>query len=171
MTEMRVDSEQQLKALANDTRARILTILEDGPASAKELCGMLAMSHGKIGHHLKVLWEAGLIEVVETKQVRAMTELFYGLTYDRLSMDDRAGDRLKFTLAQASREAAPSTDQPFDPVAFYLTVRTDVSQAERLHERLLELAEEFKTDSDSDSSAVYGFTAAVFLTDTPQRRR
>ena len=47
-----------------------------------------------------------------------------------------------------------------------------MSLAEWLHERLLELAEEFKTDSDSDSSAVYGFTAAVFLTDgtSPIRR-
>ena len=69
-----MDSPDQLKAFADETRAKILRVLDDGPASAKQLSDLLKMSHGKVGHHMKVLREAGLIEVVEERPVRAVTE-------------------------------------------------------------------------------------------------
>ena len=36
------------------------------------------MPKGTVGHHLKVLEKAGLIRVVRTRQVRALTEKYYG---------------------------------------------------------------------------------------------
>ena len=167
--DLRLESPEQLKAVANDTRAKILTLLEDGPASAKRLSELLKMSHGKVGHHVKVLREAGLIEVVETKQVRALTERLYGLTFDRLSFAENAGDRLQFTLSQAAREAAPSAEQPFSPAAAFVTVRTSERRAEEFRDRLFELTSEFEADSDSDGEAVYGVSVAVFRTTTPGR--
>ena len=166
---MVLDSPQRLKALANDTRARILTILEDGPASAKQLSALLEMSHGKVGHHVKVLRDAALIEVVEERQVRALTERFYGLTYDRLSIADSASDRLRFIFSQAAREARPGADQPLDPPATYMTVRMSSQQASDFHGRLMSLVEEFRDSGDQDEEHVYGLATALFLTDTPSR--
>ena len=89
-----IDSQERLKALANDTRVKILGILADAPASAKDVSGLLNMTHGKVGHHMKVLSDAGLIAVVEERKVRAMTEKLYGPTFDRLTFSVPGADRL-----------------------------------------------------------------------------
>ncbi len=44
----------------------------------QELAEQLALPKGTVGHHLKVLERAGLIRVVRTRQVRAVTEKYYG---------------------------------------------------------------------------------------------
>jgi DNA-binding transcriptional ArsR family regulator len=167
--ELVLDSPQRLKAVADDTRAKILRIMEDGPASAKQLSELLKMSHGKVGHHVKVLREAGLIELVEERPVRALTERFYGLTYNRLLFAADDTDRLGFTLAQAAREALPTAEQPFDPPAVFLTVRMAPEEAAEFNRRVAALAEEFAEAANSESTHVFGMTAAVFLTDTPTR--
>ncbi len=125
------------------------------------------MTHGKVGHHIKVLREAGLIEVVEERPVRAVTERFYGLTYERLRFKTDSHDRLEFTLAQAAREALPTADQPFDPPAVFLTVRMSPERATHFNRRIRELADEFGQGGGDGAANVYGLTASVFLTDTP----
>jgi DNA-binding transcriptional ArsR family regulator len=166
-TELVLDTAARLKAVANDDRARILRILGDGPASSKELANLTGMSHGKVGHHVKVLREAGFIQVVEERPVRAVVERFYGLAYDRLRFAYAGANRLQFALDQAAREAAE--DQPFDPPGVFLTARIDREQAQEFHERLLELAEEFASHEERTSPLVFGFAGSVFLTETPSR--
>lgn len=163
-TALVLDRPEQLKALADDTRARILRILQTRSASAKELADLLEMTHGKVGHHIKVLRDAGMIEVVEERKVRAMTEKLYGLTYSRIEFAVPGTDRLGFTLSQAVREAA--TDQPFDPPAALLTARMSEKTAEDFRERLMTLVEEFGSAADEEGE-IYGFVASVFATDTP----
>jgi DNA-binding transcriptional ArsR family regulator len=168
--ELLLDSPEQLKALADPTRSKILRVLQDGPASAKQLSEMLDMTHGKVGHHVKVLRDAELIEVVETRSVRALTEKFYGLTYERLIMDERAGDRLQFLLAQAAREALPSSEQTFHPPGLFLTVRLSRSKAEEINRRLSELAEEVMASEQTDGEP-FGLVVSLFDTDTPTANR
>ena len=167
--ELTLDSPDRLKAIADETRAKILRVLQDGPASAKELSTLLEMSHGKIGHHIKVLREAGLIEMVEERPVRAVTERFYGLAFDRLSFDVEQVDRLRFTLHQAAREAASGPEQPFQPPARFVTARLSDNDAAEFHERLGTLAEEFGEREDPDATRAFGLLGAVFVTDTPVR--
>ena len=164
-----LDSPKRLRAIADETRAQILRILEDGPASAKELSSIMEMSHGKIGHHLRVLKDAGFIAIVDERPVRAVVERFYGLTYERLQLGEGGADRLRFALAQAAREAAE--DQPLDPPAILLTSRLSSAAAEDFHRRLIDLAEEFASAGDPDADTVFGFSGSVFLTDTPHRNR
>ena len=166
--ELVLDSSERLKAIADDNRSQILRILGDGPASAKELSGLTGMSHGKVGYHIKVLREAGFIELVSERPVRAVIERFYGLAYDRLRFAFAGTDRLRFTLDLAAREA--SSDQPFDPPGFVLTVRISKDRAVEFHQRLLALGEEFNQSEDPDSPTVFGLTGSVFLTDTPLRK-
>ena len=163
-TELVLDNPSQLKALGDETRAKILRILGTRHASAKELSELLDMTHGKVGHHIKVLRDAGLVEVVEERKVRAMTEKLYGLTYSRIRFDLAETDRLGFALGQAAREAARV--QPFDPPATLLTVRMSEESARAFHEKVMHLAQEF-ADTD-EGGATYGFVGSVFATDTPQ---
>ena len=160
----------QLKAFADETRAKILRVLDDGPASAKQLSDLLEMTHGKVGHHMKVLREAGLIEVVEERPVRAVTERFYGLTYDRLRFGVSEDDRLGFLFSQASREARPASEQPFDPPGILLIMRMSEKRAEEFHNRIMELADDFTNSGETEATEVYGVAASVFVTDTPRAR-
>ncbi len=163
-TELLLEHPSQLKALGDETRAKILRILETRTASAKELAGMMDMTHGKVGHHLKVLHDAGLVEIVEERKVRAMTEKLYGLTFSRLRFAIPGTDRLGFTLGQAAREA--SAQQPFDPPAALFTVRLSQGTAKRFHERVMALADEFSASQEEDGE-MFGFLGSVFATETP----
>ena len=159
-TELILTDPEQLKAMGDATRARILTHLEAAPASAKQLADTLEMTHGKVGHHLKVLEDAGLVAVVEERRVRALTERLYGLTYGRLRYAVPGGNRFNFALSQAQLEAA--TEQPFEPPAYLVTARMSRSRAAEFHRRLATLVEEFGGDGDQDGCSVFGIVAGVF---------
>jgi DNA-binding transcriptional ArsR family regulator len=162
----------QLKAIADPTRTKILQVLDDRPASAKQLSELLDMTHGRIGHHLKVLADNGLVEVVETRQVRAMTEKFFAPTFDVLRIElsaDAEVDRLAFLFAHAAREAAPSALQPFEESGRLYSARMPEERAAEFARRLIELADEFAA-SESDGP-VFGFAGAVYLADLPGGNR
>jgi DNA-binding transcriptional ArsR family regulator len=59
-------------------RLRIVAILRERAATTTELAEQVGLAKGTVAHHLKVLESAGLVKVVRTRRVRAMTESFYG---------------------------------------------------------------------------------------------
>jgi DNA-binding transcriptional ArsR family regulator len=73
-----VSEPEQLRALADELRGRIIGLLRERAWSTQQLARELEIPKGTIGHHLKVLERAGLIRVVRTRKVRAVTEKFYG---------------------------------------------------------------------------------------------
>jgi DNA-binding transcriptional ArsR family regulator len=73
-----VSDPAQLRALADDLRGRIVSLLRERAWSTQQLARELELPKGTVGHHLKVLERAGLIRVVHTRKVRAVTEKFYG---------------------------------------------------------------------------------------------
>jgi DNA-binding transcriptional ArsR family regulator len=73
-----VSEPEQLRALADERRSRIVSLLRERAWSTQQLARELGLPKGTVGHHLKVLERAGLITVVHTRQVRAVTEKFYG---------------------------------------------------------------------------------------------
>src|ERR1700746_2349126 len=75
-----VSERDQLRALADDVRTAIVALLRERARSTQQLSGDLGIPKGTVGHHLKVLERAGLVHVVRTRQVRAVTEKYYGRT-------------------------------------------------------------------------------------------
>ena len=71
---------ERLRALAHELRGTIVVRLREHALSVTELAEELGLPKGTVGHHVKVLEEAGLIRVVRTRRVRAVTEKFYGRT-------------------------------------------------------------------------------------------
>lgn len=66
-----------LKALAHPVRARALTVLNQKTASPSQLAEEQEEAVGYVAYHVRVLHELGLIELVDTRQVRGATEHFY----------------------------------------------------------------------------------------------
>ena len=98
----------QLRAMADPFRTQLIQLLRNRARSTQEISQELKMPKGTVGHHLKVLEAAGLIRVVRTRKVRALTEKFYGRTA-RLFLyqtEDPADGRAisAVTLRQAASE-------------------------------------------------------------------
>ena len=65
--------EAALRALADDSRRTMLEALADGPATAGELAALLPIARPGVSRHLRVLREAGLVEVHHDAQRRVYT--------------------------------------------------------------------------------------------------
>jgi DNA-binding transcriptional ArsR family regulator len=62
--------EAVLRALADESRRTVLDTLSGGPASAGELAALLPIARPGVSRHLRVLREAGLVEVRQEAQRR-----------------------------------------------------------------------------------------------------
>jgi DNA-binding transcriptional ArsR family regulator len=62
--------EAVLRALADESRRTLLTALVDGQATAGELAALLPIARPGVSRHLRVLREAGLVEVRHDAQRR-----------------------------------------------------------------------------------------------------
>jgi DNA-binding transcriptional ArsR family regulator len=62
--------EAVLRALADQSRRTMLDTLADGPATAGELAALLPIARPGVSRHLRVLREAGLVEVRQEAQRR-----------------------------------------------------------------------------------------------------
>jgi DNA-binding transcriptional ArsR family regulator len=72
-----------LHALSDESRRIVLSTLKDGPATAGKLAGLLPIARPGVSRHLRVLREAGLVEVRERGQYRV-----YSLRPDPLAEVD-----------------------------------------------------------------------------------
>src|ERR687887_582953 len=70
----------QVRALGHPLRTSILSLLHERAATVHELAVALGRPKSTVAHHVKVLAEAGLLQVVRTRRVRAIEERFYGRT-------------------------------------------------------------------------------------------
>ena len=65
--------EAVLRALADDSRRTMLETLADGPATAGELAALLPIARPGVSRHLRVLRDAGLVDVRQEAQRRVYT--------------------------------------------------------------------------------------------------
>lgn len=59
-----------LQALSDGSRRTVLEVLKDGPATVGELAARLPIARPGVSRHLRVLREAGLVDVVPQAQWR-----------------------------------------------------------------------------------------------------
>src|SRR6202011_5901751 len=75
-----ITSLQQFKAISDRTRSRILGIIQNQPATAKQIADRLEATPGAIGHHLHVLEAAGLAKAVARRLTRGIVANYYTRT-------------------------------------------------------------------------------------------
>jgi DNA-binding transcriptional ArsR family regulator len=107
--------EAVLRAVADEGRRTLLEALADGPATAGELAALLPIARPGVSRHLRVLREAGLVDVRRDAQRRV-----YGLRPEPLAeVDEWLGryrslwqqrlDALHTEVARGKRERRSST--------------------------------------------------------------
>ena len=165
-----VQETQQLRALADELRAKIVFLLRERAASITELAQALDSPKGTVGHHVKVLERAGLIRVVRTRKVRALTEKYYGrvarlfvLRSDESLPEDLAGVLGAMLLRQAADEviaARPEKDQ-----SALLHIRLQESDVHRFQRRLNRLIADFQ-QAENPEGDMHALTLALFRSAT-----
>src|SRR5438067_158283 len=133
---------EQLRALGDELRTRVVVLLREHARSITELAELLGVPKGTVGHHVKVLEKAGLVRVVRTRKVRALTERYYGRTarlFQFNSTDDAGGEDVRNLTAASLRSAAAELIPPDDEdrtTFAVLRLRLTNADAQRFARRL-----------------------------------
>jgi DNA-binding transcriptional ArsR family regulator len=160
-----VSEPAQLRALSDEVRGRIIALLRERAASASELGGLLNMPKGTVGHHLKVLERAGLVHVVRTRRVRAVTEKYYG-RLARLFLYkscDEDADELLHGVGETSLRIAAAEIAAAPEVGMHalLRIRLNPAAAKRFNRRLDKLVEDVRAAETPDGED-WGLAAALY---------
>src|SRR4029450_11169015 len=161
----------QVKAIGHPLRNTILGLLHERAATVSELAVALARPKTPVAHHVKVLTEAGLVDVVRTRRVRAIEERFYGRTARMFYVaverspegDGLPRDFNDFELATGESAAAYKDGKLW---GFIRHARISEAQASEFWERMAKLVAEFEQLPRSGGT-VYGFAIGVYSTDYP----
>jgi DNA-binding transcriptional ArsR family regulator len=160
----------QVKALSHPLRNTILGLLHERAASVSELAAALERPKSTIAHHVKVLAQGGLVQVVRTRKVRAIDERFYGRTarmfyvaLERNPAEELPRDFNDFEVA-AQESATAFRDGKL--WGFIRHARITEAQASEFWERMAELVTEFD-QLPRAGETMYGFAVGVYPTDQP----
>jgi DNA-binding transcriptional ArsR family regulator len=142
---MLISDPEQLRALADDLRGRVISLLRERAWSTQQLARELEIPKGTIGYHLKVLERAGLIRVVHTRQVRAVTEKFYGRVARLFLFEPEDPADVRALGAATLRDAAFQLERAPEGASwgFVLSRLTSEDKA-RLGRRLDRLIDDFR---------------------------
>ena len=167
-----ISEPEQFKAFGDPLRVRILGVIQQQPATAKQIADALGVPPGTIGHHLQVLEAAGLAQVVARRLVRGIVAKYYTRTGRIFSFDypnpehpeesfaetslAQAEDELRETLA-----ATPGKEAVL--ASAYPRLRLSPERAERLRKRLNALTDELLEEGPDEEGQVYALIYALFV--------
>jgi len=153
--ELLLTESQQYRALFEDTRQQIVSLLSERAATISELAEALGKPKGTVGHHMNVLAQAGLVHVVRTEKVRALVAKYWGRTarvfyYHRIDAAMGGEQRI---LERAAAEVARLESGPQGAVfdVNRREARIPAERAAEFNERLAELLIEFADQPRSGS--------------------
>ncbi|MEV6293779.1 winged helix-turn-helix domain-containing protein [Streptomyces sp. NPDC051896] len=154
---LEIGAPEQFAALAHPLRQRLLFALGQRPATVSRLAAQLDAKKGNVAHHLKVLREAGLVHIAETRQVRGGTEQYYQRTARRMLVAEPQAAGTAAMLAAVAQELDRS------PAETHLTLRhlrLSPAKARELGETLTKLVDE--TEENTEDQPVHGVLVALY---------
>ncbi|WP_078913233.1 MULTISPECIES: ArsR/SmtB family transcription factor [unclassified Streptomyces] len=158
-------SPEQFKALGHPLRHRMVNVLRQRPATLRQLAQALEMSKGTIGYHVRVLREAGLVRLTETRQVRGGTEQYFALVSPSFKLHQDAEVGPEFLINAALGEMLPRQPGQASHTALRHLWLTD-AEAHALASRLRELTAEAHP-ADAAHGRPYGMLVSLFRADVP----
>jgi DNA-binding transcriptional ArsR family regulator len=162
-----VSEPEQLRALADELRGRIIGILRERAWSTQQLSRELGVPKGTVGHHVKVLERAGLIRVVRTRQVRAVTEKFYGRVARLFLFQAEDPADARALGAATLRDAAALLERAPEGASWGLVLsRLSKSDAMRFERRLDKLIDDFR-EREIPGGTAFRLAAAFWPVEKP----
>lgn len=166
-----ITTAQQLKAFGDPVRSRILGIIQNQPATAKQIADRLGQAPGTIGHHLQVLEAAGLAQIVARRQIRGTVAKYYTRTariFDfHLAKEVTGQDDLNVMILTHARdeliEAAASSGDETQFCAGFPHARISSERAREYERRVEALIYDLLSEPADPNGQVYGLCAAFFL--------
>ncbi|MFF7329545.1 ArsR/SmtB family transcription factor [Streptomyces sp. NPDC090306] len=142
-----VTTDEQLRAVSNLTRHRIMAVLRFEPATITQIADRVGLAKGSSSYHVRLLERAGLVKVVRTRKVRGVTERYYAMAARGIVLPDpgEGGPDVLMRHAVADLEAAPTDAERYVRMAH---LRLTEEQFAELGERLEALADEYRKLSD-----------------------
>jgi DNA-binding transcriptional ArsR family regulator len=165
-----INNVEQLKACGDPIRERILFIIQQQPATAKQIADRLKASPGAIGHHLHVLEAAGLAKVVARRFVRGTVANYYTRTA-RLFIFDLPKEIVgnvsmgQRHVTQVSEELAEAIENVSDDLLrsdALLHPRLSPERAKLYRDRLEALMEDILHEIPDPEGEVYSFYFTTF---------
>jgi DNA-binding transcriptional ArsR family regulator len=154
---LEIGAPEQFAALAHPLRQRLLFALGQRPATVSRLAAQLDAKKGNVAHHLKVLREAGLVHIAETRQVRGGTEQYYQRTARHMIVTEPQAAGTAAMLAAVAQELDRS------PAETHLTLRhlrLSPAKARDLGETLSKLVDE--AEENAEDQPVHGVLVALY---------
>ncbi|MEV6367644.1 helix-turn-helix domain-containing protein [Micromonospora musae] len=151
-----VTTHEQLRAVSNLTRHRIMAVLRFEPATITQIAERVGLAKGSSSYHVRLLERAGLVRVVRTRKVRGVTERYYTMAARSIVLPDpgEGGPDVLMRHAVADLEASPVEGRHVRMAHLRLTEE----QFAELGARLQALADEYRELSDPslpDASLVF----------------
>ncbi|WP_405689973.1 ArsR/SmtB family transcription factor [Streptomyces sp. NBC_00057] len=152
-----IGAPEQFAALAHPLRQQLLFALSHRPATISGLAVQLDTKKGNVAHHLKVLRDAGLVHIAETRQVRGGTEQYYRRTARRIVVAEPQEASTAATFAAVTQELDRS------PAETHLTLRhlrLNPAKAQQLGETLARLVDE--AEEGAEDQPVHGVLVTLY---------
>jgi hypothetical protein len=148
-----------------------LGIIQNQPATAKQIADILGASPGAIGHHLHVLEAAGLAQVVARRLVRGIVANYYTRTARIFKYDlprEVTGDTsINLNIIGKAygelAEAEAHTKEDINQCAGFPHVRLSQERAEYYSERLQSLVDDVLSEVPDTDGKVYGILVSMFI--------
>ncbi|MGW6884629.1 ArsR/SmtB family transcription factor [Streptomyces goshikiensis] len=151
---------EQFAALAHPLRQRLLFALSRRPATTSQLAAQLDAKKGNVAHHLKVLREAGLVHIAETRQVRGGTEQYYQRTARQMVV---AEPQAAGTAAMLTAVAQELDLSPAEPLLALRHLRLSPAKARELGEALSQLVDGVdEAEEEPEGQPVHGVLVALY---------
>jgi DNA-binding transcriptional ArsR family regulator len=166
-----VTTAEQLKAFAEPVRTRILGIIQNQPATAKQIADRLGLAPGTVGHHLQVLEAAGLAKIVARRLVRGIVAKYYTRTARIFNFDfpPEIESKNPMTLrivSDARGELAEAMVEQGDHAACscgFPHARLSPERAKLYEKRVGALIDDLTAEQPDPNGQVFGLIAAFFI--------
>lgn len=163
-----ITTTEEIRAGFHALRSTLLDLLMERAATVAELATAVRRPKSTVAHHVKVLLDARLVQVVRTRKVRAIEERWYGRTARTYQVGQITPDQLPLInnyLVDAAAESAVAHAAD-DLRAVHRHARVPRDRAEEFWERVLEVAAEFSR-IPRGGDETWAFVAGLYPADHP----
>ncbi len=139
------------------------TLYSNGAMTVTELAERVGRPRGSVAHHVDVLVDAGLLQVVRTRKVRAIEERFDGRTATTYVMSHESGDLPFLDEVLAEIDTTKAAEYPQVTGSTYRKARIPAERAAEFRQRLMSLSLEFVAEPRAGDTE-FGMYVLMFPT-------